>query len=269
MKMKKTEIERIPIALPEEIGRICRGARLFDSSCSPEARVYFIDRDGGLYLKVAKQGSLKREALMTEYFHKKGLGTEVLGYYSAENDILFTRAMAGDDCTTACYLDDPKRLCDRVAENLRMLHEIDPSDCPIQDRISEYVELAERNYRDDSYSKEHFPDSFGYSSGIEAFNALQSGKHLLKNEVLIHGDYCLPNIMLDGWSLKGFIDLGNSGVGDRHIDLFWGEWSLGFNLMMYGDVEWKKYGPRFLDAYGRDKIEKERLRAVAAAEVFG
>ena len=95
---------------------------------------------------------------------------------------------------------------------------------------------------------------------------------MLKNEVLLHGDYCLPNIMLDGWKFSGFIDLDSAGVGDRHIDLFWGEWSMGFNLMMHGKMSEtlaRKYGERFLDAYGRDKIEKEKLRAVAAAEVFG
>ncbi len=267
--MKRTEIERIPIVLPEEIGRICRGARLFDSSCSPSARVYFIDRDGGYYLKVASAKALEREATMTEYFHKKGLGAELISYISGENDIMLTRAVAGEDCTYGRYLDQPKRLCDTVAERLRMLHEIDASDCPVADRISEYIAAAEENYHTDNYSKEHFPDSFGYSSGEEAYSALQKGKSLLRCEVLIHGDYCLPNVMLDGWSFSGFIDLGGAGVGDRHIDLFWGEWSMGFNLMKYGEVEWAKYAGRFLDAYGRDKIEKERLRAVAAAEVFG
>ena len=70
--MKRILIDKIPARLPEEIERLCRGARIYDSSCSPEARVFFIDRDGGMYLKCAVGGSLKREAQMTEYFHKKG-----------------------------------------------------------------------------------------------------------------------------------------------------------------------------------------------------
>ena len=251
---------------------MCEGVRLYDSSCSPEAKVFFIDREDGFYLKVAQTGRLKREAEMTEYFHKKGLGTEVLDYISGENDMLLTRAMTGNDCTTACYLDEPKRLCDIVAERLRMLHEINPSDCPVQDKMSEYMAHAEQNYLLDSYNKEHFPDSFGYRSGEEAYRALCNGKGLLKNEVLLHGDYCLPNIILDGWKFSGFIDLDSAGVGDRHIDLFWGQWSMGFNLMMHGKMsedEARKYADRFLDAYGREKIEKEKLRVVAAAEVFG
>ena len=70
--MKKTEIERIPIALPCEIERLCCGARIYNSSCSPEARVYLIDGRERMYLKVAESGSLKKEAVMTNYFNKKG-----------------------------------------------------------------------------------------------------------------------------------------------------------------------------------------------------
>ena len=261
--MKKREIRQIPISLPDEIGRLCEGSRIFDSSCSPEARVYLIDKDGGYYLKCADKGALAREATMTKYFHKKGLGTEVLGYISQDRDFLLTRAVAGEDCTHEMYTSEPKRLCDLLAEKLRELHETDFSDCPIQDRISEYLALAEANYRADTYNKEHFPDSFGYSSGEEAYRVLKEGGSLLKNEVLLHGDYCMPNVMLDNWRFSGFIDVDSGGVGDRHIDLFWGRWSLGFNLKT------DKYCERFLDAYGRDKVDPYKLKIVAAAEVLG
>ena len=73
----------------------------------------------------------------------------------------------------------------------------------------------------------------------------------------------MPNIIFDDWHFSGFIDLGNSGVSDRHIDLFWGAWSLGFNL---GTDKWRS---RFLDAYGRDKIDEELLEAIGAFEAFG
>ena len=261
--MKKTLIDKIPLELPREIEALVSGAKIYDSSCSPEARVYFIDRDGGYYLKVGGAGNLLKEAEMTAYLYKKGLGTEVLNYISGENDIMLSRAVVGEDCTGDKYLAEPKRLCDLLAERLRALHELDASECPVKDRVGEYIALAEANYHADSYNKEHFPDSFGFRSGEEAYAFLQSGKHLLKNECLIHGDYCLPNVMLDGWKFSGFIDVDNAGIGDRHIDLFWGRWSLGFNLKT------NEFGERFLDAYGKDKIDKDALSVVAAAEVFG
>ena len=92
---------------------------------------------------------------------------------------------------------------------------------------------------------------------------LTAGKDALRSKVLLHGDYCLPNIILNNWKLSGFIDVGNGGVGDRHIDIFWGIWTLAFNLNT------SKYRRRFLDAYGRDKADESILKIVAAAEVFG
>ena len=89
------------------------------------------------------------------------------------------------------------------------------------------------------------------------------GKHLLRADTLIHGDYCLPNVLLKDWRFSGFIDLGNSGVADRHIDLFWGAWTLGFNLKT------DAYRSRFFDAYGRDRVSEDIIRVIAAAEVFG
>ena len=266
--MKKTLIDRIPMWLPEEIGRLCDGARIYDSSSSPEAKVYFIDRDGGYYLKSSAAGSLGREALMTDYFHAKGLGAELIYYLSGEGDLMLTRAVSGEDCTHRAYLDEPKRLAALMGDRLRALHELDFSDCPVKDRTGEMISAAEKNYRTDNYSKEHFPDSFGYASGEEAYRALSERRHLLKNECLIHGDYCLPNIMLSDWNFSAFIDLGNAGTGDRHIDLFWGRWTIGFNLGLIGKSDGEKYSEYFFDSYGRDKIDDERLLAVAAAEVL-
>lgn len=260
--MKRIKIDNIPNA-PQEFSRFLNGAEVFDSSCSPEARVYYIKTDGGLYLKTAAKGTLQREALMTDYFHKKGFGAEVLGYFCDENDWLLTTAVKGEDCVHEMYLSDPKRLCDTLAVALRELHETKHSDCPVKDRVTEYLALAEENFKTGNYDRSHFPDSFGYRSAEEAYKVLQEGKGALKNEVLIHGDYCLPNIMLDDWRLSGFIDVGNGGVGDRHIDLFWGTWTFWFNLHT------NEYYDRFLDAYGRDKIDEDILKTVAAAEVFG
>ena len=261
--MKRTLVEKIEYPLPDEILKFTEGARIFDSSCSPEARVWFIDKDNGYYLKTCGVGTLKREAEMTAYFCKKGLGAEVLHYSSCERDWLLTERVIGEDCTHAQYLSEPERLCDTIAAELRRLHETDFSDCPVQNRMNGYFALAEENYISGNYDKSSFPDSFGYRSADEAWSALKEGRDLLDGRVLLHGDYCLPNIMLDDWRLSKFIDLGNGGVGDRHIDLFWGAWTLWFNLKT------DKYRDRFFDAYGRDKVDEEKIKIIAAAEVFG
>ena len=262
--MNRTLITPDLTLFPADVRPLLTGAAIYDSSCSPEARVYFIDRDGGIYLKTAAAGTLQAEADKTRFFHKKGLGAEVLAYLTeGERDWFATRAVRGEDCTHADYLAEPTRLSDLLGETLRWLHEMPTDGCPAPDYLHQYTTLVESNYRSGNYDKSAFPDSFGYRSAEEAWDVFSKSRHLLKADTLIHGDYCLPNIMLDSWHFSGFIDLGNSGVADRHIDLFWGAWTLGFNL--HTDA----YRDRFFDAYGRDRVDEDALRVVAAAEVFG
>jgi kanamycin kinase len=261
--MTLTPINIILSEYPAELHPFLSGAALYDSSCSPEARVIFIDRDGGFFLKSAAKGALEREADMTRYFHGKGFAAEVFFYLSDERDYLLTAKIHGDDCTTAKYLEQPSRLCDMLAERLVSLHAEAYENCPVQNHTKRYLSRIERNKTADTFDKSHFPDSFGYTSAEEAWAVVEKHGHLLKTDTLLHGDYCLPNIILDDWRFSGFIDLDNGGVGDRHVDVFWGIWSLSFNLKT------NKYRERFIDAYGRDKIDEDMLRIVAAAEVFG
>ena len=262
--MKKTLIDKLYDDTPSEIFDFINGADIYDSSSSPEARVCFIDKDCGYYLKSSDKGTLKTEYLMTRYFNQKKLGAEVVSYISNEKDWLLTKRAVGEDAANERFLSEPKKLCDSLAQYLRELHETDFSGSPIKNRNETYLALAHANYKnrhsDLSLTEELFP----FKSADEAYKILCDGISHLKCDVLLHGDYCLPNVILnDDFTLSGFIDLGNAGVGDRHIDLFWGTWTLFFNLKT------DKYRTRFFDAYGRDKVDEEIIRTIAAAEVFG
>lgn len=262
--MKRRLIDKIPFPLPKEILDITEGAKIFDSSCSPEARVYYIEKDLGYYLKISPKDTLSTEAKMTDYFYKKRLGAEVIEYVSNERDYFVTRRAIGEDATCEKFLSEPKRLCDFMATRLRSLHETDFSDCPIQNRNESYLALAEKNYKAGQFDLSLTEELFPFKSADYAYSVLCDGKAEFRSDALLHGDYCLPNIMLtDDFEFSAFIDLGNGGVGDRHIDIFWGTWTLFFNLKT------DKYRARFFDAYGRDRIDENMLKIIAAAEIFG
>ena len=250
---------------PAEFHPLLSKANIYDSSGHSGAKVIFIDKDGGYFLKSAPKSSLEHDATMMSYFHSVGLSVPVLSYVSADQDWLLTEKINGDDCTTAKYLEHPEKLCDTLAEILVNLHAIDPSDCPIQNHTEKYLESARANKLSGNYDKSHFEkgDSYGYATANEAWRVVETKGHLLQNKALLHGDYCLPNIILDDWKFSAFIDLGCGGVGDPHVDIFWALWSLSYNLKT------QEYGQRFMDAYGRDKIDEEKLLTVAAVEVFG
>jgi len=74
--------------------------------------------------------------------------------------------------------------------------------------------------------------------------------------VFIHGDYCLPNVLVVDGRLTGLVDVGRSGLGDPNVDLAAGLWTLHYN---FGHG----YGGHFLGAYGAEPMSErdmERLR---------
>lgn len=253
------DIEKFPYSLQDYL----KDAKIYDSSSSPEAQVLFIDKSDGYFLKIAPKGTLKREAEMTHYFQEKRLGLGYIVYLSEQSqDFLLKAKIHGEDYTARQYLDNPKRLCESLAENLRFLHAQSFENCPILNHSERYLGRIEENARLGKANLE-FVESYGILTADEAYQFVQANKQLLKNDTLLHGDYCLPNVILDDWQFKGFIDLDCAGVGNRHIDLFWGAWTLKFNLGT------DRYRERFFDAYGREKIDDELLKLVACCEVFG
>ena len=261
--MKKTEINIDYNAYPESMHEIIKNAEVYDSSSSPEARVIFIDKDDGYFLKIAEKGSLGREAEMTAYFGKHCLSANVLEYLSEDKDYLLTNRIKGEDCTYFEYLENPKRLCDMIAEKLFDLHRISYIGCPVLNRTAEYLKCAEHNYLKGVFDSTFVCDRLKLLKKEDLWNYIKENKNVLKSDTLIHGDYCLPNILFDKWRFSGFIDVGNGGVADKHIDLFWGAWTLGFNLKT------DRFRDRFFDAYGRNNFDIEIVDLISAIEAFG
>lgn len=261
--MKRSPIHIAPQELPERFRPLLTGTTVYDSSCSQEARVLFLERDGGLFLKSAAKGSLAAESVMARYFHSKGLTAPVLEYVSLERDWLLTAQVKGEDCTWSAYLAEPKRLCDLLAVLLRSLHETAAADCPVPDRTGAYLEHAAANHRQGCFRPGVPEPDGGFADAATAWAYIEENRQQLRRDTLIHGDFCLPNIVLNDWRFSGFIDLGFAGVGDRHMDLYWALWSLAYN------TKTDKYSSRFLDAYGREAVSEACLRLVSAIELFG
>jgi kanamycin kinase len=250
-KIEQVDIETL--SLPDELNKWIGNAPIYESSGESGARTVFINRDGGAFLKISAYGSLLRSSQLQTYFSKHKLSSPVIQYLSVDRDYLITAPIKGDDGISEKYLAEPQRLSEVFGQSLRLLHEVDASDCPIKDRMSELRLLAGSS----SFRQTHLDDIakfIGIAHAGTSFEEITALSGLLKNDVLIHGDYCLPNIILNNWAFEGFIDVADGGLGDRHYDLAWGLWTLKHNLKS------SKYGRRFLDAYGRDCIDKDRLR---------
>ena len=172
--MKKERI--VTPSLPPEWLSFVGDAPVYDSSCSPEARVYYIQKGSGYYLKRAPHASLAREAALATYFHRKGLGPEVLSYQSAEYDWLLTARAVGEDATHPDLLSRPEWLCDTIAEALRALHEMPVTDCPVPDRMHEYFATVEEGYACGRFDAALFPSRVAPARAEEAYARDQAAR---------------------------------------------------------------------------------------------
>lgn len=222
--MQKTKMEININDFPKELHDIFNNAQVYDSSCNPNAQVLYSDK--GYYVKIAEKGSLAKEAEMTKLFACKGMGVEVISYLSKEKDYMVTKSAEGEDALH--YLDNPERLCETLAEAMKYLHSRPLAGVPV-------------------------------SPCMELYDTLGKGT-IVKSDTFIHGDFCLPNIMLKNRKFSSFIDVGLAGVGDKHIDIYWVLWSLNYNLKT------DKYTDYFLDLYGREYYDRDILRLVAEVE---
>ncbi len=224
--MQKTEIKININEFPKELHYLFEGATIYDSSSHPTMTTLY--SDFGYYIKYSEKGALKKDAELGKLFETMGIGVEVVHYISAEKDYLVTKEAKGEDALASQYLDNPEKLCEVLAEAMKYLHSRPVKDVP----VSACMDI--------------------YEKGENA------GK--LKQNTFIHGDFCLPNIILDDWKFSTFIDTGLAGVGDKHIDLYWVLWSLNYNLQT------DKYTEYFLEQYGKEKVDMELLKLVKQVE---
>lgn len=257
--MEKRRIQININDFPPELHYALSGAKIYDSSCNSNADVLYSDL--GYYIKIDEPGELRDEAALTEAFFEKGLGVELVTYLSGDKDYMVTREAIGEDLTH--WLDDPGRLCVVLAEALRMLHRQPIDRVPVSFRQQRYLESADGDFSGGYYDEGVLMERFPIGSKEEAWALMQENKHRLKCDTLIHGDACLPNLIMNDGKFSSFIDFNLAGIGDKHIDLYWAIWSLQYNLKT------DKYTDAFLDTYGRENVDEEMLWVVAAFELFG
>lgn len=219
--MQKTEIKIDINDFPSELHYIFENTRVYDSSSNPSMTVLYSEL--GYYVKIAEKGALTKESEMAKLFERNGIGVDVISYISDKKDYIVTKAAKGEDATH--YLYNPEKLCEVLAETMRFLHSRPIENVPVSPCMDAYANL-----------------------------------NFIKQDTFIHGDFCLPNVILDDWKFSSFIDSGLAGAGDRHIDIYWVLWSLNHNLKT------DKYADCFLNLYGKANYDEDIMKKVSEVE---
>ncbi len=178
---------------------------------------------------------------------------------------LLMSKISGDMACDSYYMEHPEEMLRLLAQGLKMLWAANISDCPRERSI--YTELQEARYRIDhgmvdtgSSQPNTFGDNGQFKDPEELYQWLVD--NIPEYEpVLSHGDYCLPNVFFKDGKISGFIDLGDSGIGDKWRDIALCYRSLKNNFGgVFGGKVYEDFDPD--DLFDALEIEKneEKLR---------
>ena len=201
------------------------------------------------YLKLLQQGcypTLEEEQVRIEWLKSFLRVPELAGYGTAEGlEWLLLDAVPGLDATKAKHELTIQVLVEALARGLRLFHETLPvASCPFDFRLDAALAHVRRRIEQGKIDPEHhFHPIHSHYTPQRALEWLERNRPESEHLVVCHGDYCLPNIMLEADQVTGYIDLGEVGVADRWWDLAIATWSLEWNL----GAGWEGV---FLNAYG-------------------
>ncbi len=171
---------------------------------------------------------------------------------NADVSWLVTTALSGSDAVDPRWTADPARLVRALAEGLRTFHEAPVDNCPFDFGLDSAIAHARKRLEAGQIQPARdFHPEFEHLSAEQALELLARTRPELDQLAVCHGDYCLPNVLVQEHVATGFVDLGELGLADRWSDLAVATWSVTWNLG-------PGYEELFLSAYGVER-EDERI----------
>jgi len=208
--------------------------------------VYRIDAGETYYLKIGE--SLKDECDRLQWLDGKLPTPRVIHFeVNRGKHYMLTSAIKGKMLFEA-DLSIERRL-ELMAEGARMWHSLPVEDCPFDFTINVQIEAVRRELDSGRVHANNFDTLYYGKTPHELFSDLLNAMPDDEEDLVVaHGDYCLPNILVDVEQdcITGFVDVGDMGVSDRHLDLVLGSRSIQFNLG-------GKYINRFYEFYGTQR----------------
>ncbi len=189
-----------------------------------QSRVFHLKSpEQNCYLKIAPRSfvnSLLREKLKLDWLNNKLPVPEVLLFSEDENtDYLLLSEISGVDASSDLLKDDIPQTIEQLAKGLQMIHSLPVEDCPFDARLDYKIELAEKRMLNNLVDESDFDEERQGRSPKDLFQELVATKPADEVLVFTHGDYCVPNVIIENNKSSGFVDWESAGVADRFQDI--------------------------------------------------
>lgn len=222
------------------------------------SQVYRVLQNGQyVYLKVQQANehpTFAHEVELLQWLQTRLPVPKVLEYERGrEREYLVLSEVAGQNCVEAMEMVEYSQIVYLLATGLRMIHAVEIDDCPFDERIEAKLKKARYNVEHDLVDEDDFDaERRGKVTAREVLQKLESTCPPEDDLVFVHGDYCLPNVIVREGKISGFIDLDRAGVSDRYNDLAIASRSIRDNLG-------KEYERLFFEYYGVDRVDREKI----------
>jgi aminoglycoside phosphotransferase len=246
--------EELPIELRPLLDRT--NWRMVTIGCSG-MHVFHV-RDG--YLKIADQRRGVKSTLFGEYerlcWLQGQLPVPQVYHYSksASFEYLYLSEIVGVMACDQQFQADMPLFLRLLAEALHMVHDIESDQCPFPRLLQSRMEQMRQKIASRTLNLSAFSAAHQGATPQEWLTQLEQLQPTTEDLVFVHGDFCLPNILIDPQKrcVNGLIDWGLCGIADRYMDLDTASWSLGYNF----DPSWI---PGLFDAYGLKTVDQKKL----------
>ncbi len=218
--------------------------------------------DKKLYLKISStkmsQAEMENECRILNWLSNSMLNVpEVLFYQKNLNKSYML--LSNVSCVSSHEITkklSKEEIVELSAKALREVHNIDIKSIPSKHTncLEKELENIIKSVKNGMIDTKAFKKANNGKTPQAVLEYLLEKKDLFKSDVFTHGDYFLPNVLIDDESNYGFVDWSQAGTGDIYRDISPMVKSINRN---FGET----YSDLFLKHYGidEDKINKEKI----------
>ncbi|MDH1264972.1 APH(3'') family aminoglycoside O-phosphotransferase [Pseudomonas sp. GD03944] len=186
--------------------------------------------DGAAFAKVARGtavAELRAEHLRTLWLTGQGVGSpDVLGWIDAEDHACLVLSALEGVPASELNATELLQAWPSMVDRLKALHGLPVATCPFERGLAGTWSRAESVVARDAVNIEFLDDEHRGTPPARLLDALRTELPLrlaqeADDQVVCHGDACLPNFLIDPQTLRcvGLVDLSRLGRADRHVDL--------------------------------------------------
>ena len=224
-----------------------------------------------IYLKAAPLGAdlrLGDEAHRLRWMKERGLPVPDVrdGGRLGSTEFLLLEEVPGLPASDPHWTSHLPDVVAAIGAGLARLHRTSTIGCPFDQRIAGQIDAARRRVAAGQVREDDFDEVRVGRRATDLLEELLATVPADEDLVFTHGDFCLPNVILDRApdgqaAITGFVDCGRAGVADRHQDLALGVRSIRYN---FGE----HWVAPFLEAYGLAHPREEKLRFFTLLDEF-